>query len=263
MSDYTFNLPVGKFFLQINTKAERLHDRLVEWYQHVSNHSDQKLGSINIVVTDDDYSVNPIQSETNWDGNRCLFLASGCEGWIDLADPITLRLNSNTSLQSVEFFLRVVTAVRIFSLGGLLVHAAGIAREGQGYLFTGYSGAGKTTVCRLSDEFSVLNDDMVILSPTESGWQISATPFTNPTQVLPGSGTVKLHKILHLNQARQHELKQVSNAKAVAELLTHIPVISQSPQHIPALMSRCVEITHTTEVQELHFLPDKDFWKLL
>ena len=263
MRDYTFNLPVGEFFLEINTQAERLHDRLVEWYKHAPNHSDQKLGSIKIVVTDDDYSANPLQSETKWDGNRCLFSASGCEGWIDLADPITLRLNPNTSLQSVEFFLRVVTAVRIFSLGGMLVHAAGIARNESGFLFTGYSGAGKTTVCRLSDEFTVLNDDMVILSPSEFGWQISATPFTNPTQVRPGSGTVKLQKILHLKQARQHELKQVSNAKAVAELLTHIPVISQSPQHVPTLINRCVKIIHTTMVQELHFLPDKEFWKLL
>ncbi len=263
MRDYTFNLPVGEFFLQINTQAERLYDSLVDWYKHATNHSDQKLGSINIVVTDEDYSAFPVQSETKWEGNRCLFSASGSKGWVEDADPIVLRINPYTSLQNVEFFLRVVTAVRIFSLGGLLVHAAGIARDGRGFLFTGYSGAGKTTVCRLSEKFTVLNDDMVVLSPAESGWQISATPFTNPTQVLPGSGTVRLHKILHLKQAKQNELIEVPNTKAVAELLTHIPVISQSPLHISTLVSRCVDIIHTTEVNELHFLPDKEFWKLL
>jgi hypothetical protein len=263
MRVYTFNLPVGDFFLEINTQAERLHDRLVDWYQHAHEPSDQKLGCINIVVTADDYSAYPMYPETKWEGNRCLFSARGCAGWIDAADPITLRVNSNLNLHYVEHFLRVVTAVRVFSLGGLLVHAAGIARNEFGFLFSGHSGAGKTTVCRLSEEFTVLNDDLVILRPTESGWQISATPFTNPTQVRPGVGTVKLHQILHLKQAKRHELNEVPNAKAVADLITHVPVISQSPKLISMLVNRCAQVTQRTEVSELHFLPDRDFWKLI
>lgn len=263
MKSYTFNLPVGEYFLQVNTHHEWLYDSLVAWYKHSPNNSDRRLGSVNILVTEDDYSAFPIQPETRWEGSHCHFLAKGCDGWADTVDPITLHINQNTNLQYVEHFLRVVTAILIFSQGGLLVHAAGIARDGEGFLFTGCSGTGKTTVCRVSEEFNVLNDDLVILSPMESGWQISATPFTNPTQVHPGSGTARLHKILHLKQANQHELKEVSNAEAVAELLTHIPVISQSPQLIPSLLNRCAKIIQTTELRELYFLPNKDFWELL
>jgi hypothetical protein len=263
MREYIFNLPVGEYFLQIKIPDERLYNRLFAWYKHAPNYSYRRLGIVNFVVTEDDFSAFPVQPETKWEGNRCHFSATGCEGWIEPADPIILRVNSDLSLHYVEHFMRTVTAVRIFHQGGLLVHSAGIARDECGFLFSGHSGAGKTTVCRLSEEFTVLNDDLVILTPTESGWQISTTPFTNPTQVSPGLGTVRLHKILHLQQAKHHELKEVANAKAVADLLTHIPVISQSPQHIPTLVNRCARVIQTTEVRELHFLPDKNFWKLL
>ena len=263
MTDFEFNLPVGEYYLQITTQDVRLHQTLVRWYQFARNTSDLKLGDINIVITEEDFSIHPIEPVTKWEGNHCHFFGRGCHGIIEASDRAILWINPNVGLQCVEIFFRVVTAIRIFSLGGVMFHAAGIVRNQLGYIFTGYSGAGKTTVCRLSEGCTVLNDDLIILSPVESGWQISATPFTNLTQVRSGSGTAPLHKILFLKQDKNHHLEDVPNSKAVAELLTHVPVISHSPLHISSLVSRCVDIIHTTPAKELHFLPDKGFWELL
>jgi len=263
MTDYEFHLPVGEYYLQITSKHERLHQSLVRWYQFTRNPSDLKLGAIQIVMTEEDFSLYPVEPETKWEINRCQYSGRGCKGIIEDHDPAILWINPNVGFQYIELFFRVVTAIRIFSVGGVMLHAAGIVRDQLGYIFTGYSGAGKTTVCRLSEGCTVLNDDMLILSPTESGWQISATPFTNPTQVRPGSGIAPLHKILYLVQDKDHHLEDVPNSKAVAELMTHVPVMSQSPQHTSALVSRCVDIIRKTEVKELNFLPDKGFWDLL
>lgn len=263
MTDYKFHLPVGDYHLQIRMQDERLYQRLVSWYRFTRNLSDVKLGTINIVTSEEDFSLHPIQSEIRWEGNICHYFGRCCKGTIEENDPAILFVNKNVGLQYVELFFRVVTAIRIFSDGGVLVHAAGIEKDQLGYIFTGYSGAGKTTVCRLSEDCTVLNDDMVILNPGESGWRISTTPFTNPTQVKPGAGSTPLHKILFLKQDKNHHLEDVPNPKAVAELLTHVPVISQSPQHTSSLVSRCVDIIRKTPAKELHFLPDNGFWKLL
>jgi hypothetical protein len=163
----------------------------------------------------------------------------------------------------IEVFIRVVTAIRIFNQGGLLVHAAGVERKKLGYLFTGHSGAGKTTICRVSTDCRILNDDMVLLTPDGNGWLMSATPFWNPTQVLPGTGSVPLCMILQLKQAREHSVQHISHSLAIADLMTHIPVISQTPLYTPVLLQRCSEIVTKTVVRELHFLPDSGFWKLL
>lgn len=263
MTDYEFHLPVGEYYLQITSKHERLHQSLVRWYQFTRPPSDLKLGTIQIVITEEDFSLHPLEPSTEWEGKNCQYYGSGCKGIIEDHDPAILWINPNVGFQYIELFFRVVTAIRIFSLGGLMIHAAGIVRDQHGYIFTGYSGAGKTTVCRLSEGCTVLNDDMVILNPTESGWKISATPFTNPTQVLPGAGNAPLHQILFLKQDQNHHLEDVPNSKAVAELLTHVPVISHSPQLTSSLVSRCMDIIQKTEVKELYFLPDKGFWDLL
>lgn len=263
MKNFEFHLPVGEYYLQISSQYERLHQSFVRWYQFVRNQSVSRLATIHVEITTEDYSSYPIDPVTQWDGNDCHYIGRGCRGIIEASDPAILRIHPNVDFHYIEHFFRVVTSIRIFSLGGLLVHGAGIVKDQLGYIFTGYSGAGKTTVCRLSDGYTVLNDDMLILSPGESGWQISATPFTNPTQVAPGSGSAPLHKILFLRQDINHHLEDIPNSKAVAELLTHIPVISHSPLHTSSLVDRCKDIIHKTKVHELHFLPDRGFWKLL
>ena len=263
MTDFEFRLPVGNYYLHITTQHARLHQSLVKWYQFTQSPSEIKLAAIEIVISAEDYSLHPVEPATKWEGNRCQYSGRGCKGIVEDHDPAILWIHPNVAFQYIELFFRVVTAIRIFSLGGLMLHAAGIVRNQLGYIFTGYSGAGKTTVCRLSEGYTVLNDDMLILSLTESGWQISATPFTNPTQVRPGSGSAPLHKILYLVQDKNHHLEDVQNSIAVAELITHVPVISQSSLYTPLLVSRCVDVIHKTEVKELHFLPDNGFWDLL
>jgi len=263
MTNFEFHLPVGDHYLQIKIQDEKVYQMVARWYQFALNQSASKLATIQILTAEDDYSSHPIQPETQWDDSCCHYIGRGCKGIVDDHDPAILWINPNAGFQYIELFFRVVTAIRIFSMGGLLVHAAGIERNQLGYIFTGYSGAGKTTVCRLSKEFNVLNDDMLILSPTESGWQISATPFTNPTQVRPGSGSAPLNKILYLVQDKNHHLEDVPDSIAIAKLLTHVPVISHSQQHSSALLSRCVEIIQKTDVKDLHFLPDGGFWEIL
>jgi hypothetical protein len=263
MNNFEFHLPVGDHYLQIMIQDEKMYQMVARWYQFAPNQSISKLATLQILTTEDNYATHPIQPETQWDEIRCHFIGRGCKGFVDDHDPAILWINPDAGFQYIELFFRVVTAIRIFSMGGLLVHAAGIVKDELGYIFTGYSGAGKTTVCRLSDGCVVLNDDMLILSPTESGWQISATPFTNPTQVRPGSGSAPLHKILYLVQDKNHQLKDVADSIAIAKFVSHVPVISHSQQHSSALLSRCVEIIQKTDVKDLHFLPDRGFWKLL
>ena len=263
MTEYSFQLPIGDYYLQINTDQQDLHQRLTQWFHFTHNTSNLQIGTISIIASDEDFSSHPPLPTTEWLDQDCLFGGRGCKGIVGANDTAILRVNNSINLIYIEHFIRVVTAIRIFNLGGLLVHAAGLERNGQGFLFTGHSGAGKTTVCRVSTDCHILNDDMVILCSGSSGWMMSATPFWNPTQVPPGSGSVPLHMILHLKQAKQHKIEEVPLSRAIADLLTHIPAVSQTPFYTSVLLQRCHEIITNAVVRELQFLPDSGFWKLL
>lgn len=263
MTEFEFLLPIGQKSLQITTEDKRLFRSIQNWYKISRMNSNDCLVRIKIHVTDEDFSSLPIQPQTIWDGNNCYFWGKGCKGEINALNSATLFLNQGTSFQYIELFNRVVCAVQVFLQGGILVHGAGIERDGQGYLFTGHSGAGKTTVCKVSTKCKVLNDDIVLLMPLSSSWKIISTPFTNPTQVKPEMGEAPLKMILELKQANEHSVSEVTNAKAIANLLSHIPVISQSSLHAPMLLSRVTDIIHRTKSAELHFLPDDGFWKII
>ena len=263
MSDYFYHLPVGDYYLKIDVDQYELQHRLEKWFQFVHTNADQELGKISIISTSDDFSAHPQTPITEWIDQTCHFFGRGCKGVIHSSDPAQLWINSSIDMVYIEVFIRVVTAIRIFNQGGLLVHAAGLERDRLGYLFTGHSGAGKTTICRVSTDCRILNDDMVLLTPDETGWLMSATPFWNPTQVPPGFGSVPLRMLLQLNQAKQHRIEHLPSSQAVADLFTHIPVISQSSLYTSTIMQRCNDIVNKSLVKELNFLPDSGFWELL
>ena len=63
----------------------------------------------------------------------------------------------------LDAFLRVLFSLALVEEGGLLVHAASLVRAGRAYLFPGRSGAGKTTLARLSTDVLLLSDEVSLV----------------------------------------------------------------------------------------------------
>jgi hypothetical protein len=257
------HLPIGKEYLELIIEDANLEYQLNKWYHFPKDIEFSCLGSVTITVSKFDYANNPSLPLVEWEGDSCLFQAKGCQGKIGNSDEIQLAVNYPFPVVFIEQFLRVVTAIQIFRNGGLFVHSAGLIRKGKGYLFSGYSGAGKTTICRVSQDCHVLNDDLVVLYPENDQWVIYSTPFSNPTQVPPGSGFGTLDMIVHLKQATTHSVRSVSIHEALTSFISHIPVVTSTFQFSSELFARCIGIIEKIEVKELSFTPDNGFWQLL
>lgn len=200
----------------------------------------------------------------DFSGWRVRLSSHGCEGAIDLEGKRgELRLERRRAAEDVDYFLRVVYALLAFEAGGWLVHAAGVVHHGKAHLFFGHSGAGKTTVSRLSRDKQVLNDDLLVVMPASEGWQVHSTPFWNPTQVRPEPGAAPLGGIYFLVQDKRVFLEAVSPGLALAELVSNAPVIPEDPQRNPALLARCSGLLEGVGVYRLHFLPDDSFWLVI
>lgn len=256
-------LPIGKEFLELVIEDPKLEHQLCRWYRFPETTTNSLLGSVFITEVAEDFSGFPTLPVVEWVDDVCVFKATGCLGEVGCGKAATLAISQPFPIFLIEQFLRVVTAISVFRSGSLFVHSAGLLRNGKGYLFSGYSGAGKTTICRISHDCQVLNDDLVILYPGEHKWTINATPFSNPTQVQPGNGSGPLDMIVHLKQAPLHEIRSVPFHEALSKLISHAPVISAAPQFSEELFKRCLEIIQKTETCELSFTPDDGFWQLI
>ncbi|MCE7937496.1 MAG: hypothetical protein DYG90_02650 [Chloroflexi bacterium CFX6] len=190
--------------------------------------------------------------------------APGRAGEIDVADGVAdLRLTGARAAEHTDYFLRLCVALLAVDADGLLLHAAGVVRDGVAYAFVGPSGSGKTTVARHSAG-ATLNDDLIVLRPGPTGWSAFSTPFSNPTQIAPsGPRWAPLGGIYRLVHAPAAAIERVDAATAVADLVASAPVVGLDPDRAARLMARADAIVRAVPFGRLHCRPDPSFWPLI
>jgi len=255
---------VGFIILKIETENKNFFQRLESRFHRFIEKEAKPEGIIVLSLTQEILKSAWIEPEVICEGNVWTIIGSGIKGRIDQRESIAeFQISPSRSMQEVEYLIRIASAIWIFEKGGLLIHGAALVRNDHGYLFTGHSGAGKTTVCRVSKDALILNDDLIAIGFSESGWEVLATPFSNPTQNEPNPGKAPLKAILKLNQAKEHRIDEVLTVIALADLLTHIPVLSIRKENMELIMGRCHHILKEVKTYNLNFLPDDRFWDLV
>ena len=150
----------------------------------------------------------------------------------------------------------------------LLLHAAGILWRGKGLVVSGHSGAGKTTVSRLSLGYGELfNDEMVIVDLSGHQPMLLSTPFlgrkTPPELVRRINRTAPVDALILLAHAPIFELRQLGPSEAVMELLrTDIAAVERLTS--AAIWMTVVEqLVHSVPVYQLCFRPTTELWDFL
>ena len=167
------------------------------------------------------------------------FTAAHCTGSLDLtARRAHLSVIAPRPFEPIDYFVRAALALLAFEAGGLLFHAAGLARRGNGYAFFGYSGSGKTTVARV---YPMRRSSTTISSSycrmLHAG-NIYATPFSNPTQVTPaGPQFAPLAALYRLVQDQRVFVEPIAPAAAMAAVIACSPVVSADPDRALALLA--------------------------
>ena len=174
----------------------------------------------------------------------------------------------------LENHLRVLVAYRLLAVGGVLLHSSGVVdgqdqnSAGRAYLFLGPSGAGKTTVARLSREqgLAVLSDDMngVIPQPETAG--VYRVPFAGePALSCPmgESEPLPLAALVRLRQGETSRLRSLTRSQALAHLAACAPFVNRDPHRQEALLHNLESLLRTTPALELEFPRSGGFWPML
>lgn len=145
---------------------------------------------------------------------------------------------------------------------GLVIHASGVQDGEKGYLFTGLSGIGKSTMAQLwqAKGAVIINDDRLAVMPDGDGFSIHNTPMPY-YQDYPKSS--RLHGIFLLKQSNENYCLPLKGASAMMRVMANCMQHFHTPELVQQHLSIVEAITHQIPVFELGFKPDGDIVDLI
>jgi hypothetical protein len=145
----------------------------------------------------------------------------------------------------------------------LLIHAASVVRHGRGYLFPGVSGAGKTTLARLSEDATLLSDELSIAEACEGGPSVHGTPFSGELARPGEPASAPLAGIYFPRHAAEHTLTPLGERAALARLLPTVMSFAREADVVARAFEVAADLVARVPCFVLDFRRDPGFWEVI
>ena len=163
------------------------------------------------LVDDPDEDVRVQMREGVWRLRRGDFRAH----WNPSAGRGRIRQSANP--YSIDSVLRIVHSLILAREGGFLLHSAGAIRNGRAFLFSGISGAGKTTISRLAPpDVTLLTDEVSYIRRDEDGYRVCGTPFAGELARVGENCSAPVACLFFLRQGPENRIEAMANAEPSA-----------------------------------------------
>ncbi len=207
----------------------------------------------------------PSSPGTGWarrEGNAIAFGRNDVVArWMEDVGRVSATLIDNAF--SLDALLRLFFSLYAVSVGGVMLHSAGLARNGIGYLFVGRSDSGKSTLARLATGFELLTDELTVVLPHGDGFAICGTPFWGLFEKGGANVTVPLGGVFHLERDQRSFLKEIPTASSMKNLLACTMNFLVDADWHERIMAILLRLTTVSQAVELHCVPDDTVWDLL
>jgi len=139
--------------------------------------------------------------------------------------------------------------------GDLMIHASGVNHSGNGYLFSGMSGKGKSTMARLWNNTGarVIHDDRLIIRKISGEYRMFNTPIYDND--IPSESP--FNNIFLIEHGAQNELIRVKGATAVSLVMANCIQHNWNPEIIQRMMGSASMMCANIPVGKLFFRPDR------
>lgn len=138
--------------------------------------------------------------------------------------------------------------------GDIMIHASGINNSGKGYLFSGVSGKGKSTIAGLWNSYGarVIHDDRLIIRKTTDGYRMHNTPVYDND--VPRQSP--LDKIFIIEHGPVNRVTPIKGASAVSLVMANCIQHNWGPEIVSGLLNSVSDMCMKVQVFRMAFKPD-------
>ena len=149
---------------------------------------------------------------------------------------------------------------RFAYFNGLLLHGSLVDLGGEGVVFTGFSGIGKTTQAQLWEKYlnaEIVNGDKLVLRILENGTFAYGIPWKGSSPYCQNR-KVPVKGIVVLRQAKENAIQKLDSAACLEYFLPHIFLPHWDPACISRALDTFDEILRCIPLWLLDCRPDED-----
>lgn len=185
------------------------------------------------------------------------------EGAVLRAFSSGTRFDGVRNEYALDSLLRILISWKLTGHDGFLLHAATVIRNGKAYVFTGRSGAGKSTVASLAPVGSVLTDEISLLRFENGVWRAYGTPFWGEFRAAGSNTSAPVRGIFRLVQAAENRVTPLRPVEMLRALLPNVLFFSAEPEANRRLLEILGQAAKEISSYELAFRKDQTFWEVL
>lgn len=174
------------------------------------------------------------------------------------------KILQSLSPYAIDSVLRIVHTLIQAPEGGFLLHGASAIRNGRAFLFSGVSGAGKTTISKLAPPDSVLLTDEISYVRREGERYLACgTPFAGELARLGENAAAPVERLFFLGKGLKNRIQPIDTADALRMLLRNILFFVDDAELIQMVFRSACEFLARVPAFRLTFYPDEQVWDLI
>jgi hypothetical protein len=174
------------------------------------------------------------------------------------------RIQQTINPYSLDSVLRIVHTLMLARKGGFLVHASSAIRNHRAFLFSGVSGAGKTTIARLAPpDAALLTDEISYVTRQDDRYFATGTPFFGELARVGENLSAPIECLYLLAKGSENKIEPIVGADAVRGLMENILFFARDPELVNLLFDAAVDFVGRVPVRRLTFVPDTRIWELI
>jgi hypothetical protein len=174
------------------------------------------------------------------------------------------RILRALSPYAIDSVLRIVHTLIQAPEGGFLLHGASAIRNGRAFLFSGISGAGKTTISRLAPpDSTLLTDEISYVRRDGEGYRACGTPFAGELARLGENAAAPIARLFFLAKGPENRIDPIEAPDALRMLLRNILFFADDSELVKMVFRSACEFLARVPAFRLTLYPDEGVWDLI